>query len=75
LEFFLFGYIFTLLYFLFTGEGTFVFDDFSEYTFEDLGDWDKLGFIFGPGGVQKMAIQLLGQPDGIELHWKKHAKR
>jgi hypothetical protein len=33
----------TLFYFLFVGEGAFVSDDFSEYTFEDSDDWDKLG--------------------------------
>jgi hypothetical protein len=51
LEFFLFGYIFTLFYFLFVGKGAFVSDDFSEYTFEDSDDWDKLGSFFGFSGI------------------------
>jgi hypothetical protein len=75
LEFFLFGYIFTLFYFLFVSEGAFVFDDFNEYRFEYLNDWDKLGSFFGLNGIQWMIIQLLGQLNGIKLHWRRHAKR
>jgi hypothetical protein len=51
LEFFLFGYIITLFNFLFASEGAFVFDDFSEYIYEDLNDWDKLGSFFGLGEI------------------------
>jgi hypothetical protein len=50
-------------------------DDFSEYTFEDLDYWDKPRSFFGLGAVQRMVVQLLGQFDGIELHWKRHVKR
>jgi len=50
-------------------------NDFNEYTYEDSDDQDKPGFYFGLSGIQKTIIQLLGQLDGIELHWKKHAKR
>ncbi len=47
MKFFLFGYIFTLFYFLFVGADAFVSDDFSEYTSKDLNDWDKLkSFLF-----------------------------
>jgi len=67
LEFFLFGYIFTLFYFLFVSESAFVFDDFNEYRFEYLNNWDKLGSFFGLNGIQWMTIQLLGQLNGIKL--------
>ncbi len=50
-------------------------NDFNEYKFEDLDDWDKPRFFLGRSGIQRTIIQLLGQLDGIELHWKKHAKR
>jgi hypothetical protein len=67
------------LYFLFVGEGSldggYVFDDLGEHTYEDLDDWDKLRFYFGPSGIRRMTIQLLRQLDGIELHLKQHAKR
>jgi len=52
-----------------------VFDDFNEYRFEYLNDWDKLGSFFGLNGIQWMIIQLLGQLNGIKLHWRRHAKR
>jgi hypothetical protein len=47
----------------------------SEYTYENSDDWDKPKSIFGLGGIQRMVIQLLGQLDGNEIHWRKHAKR
>jgi hypothetical protein len=47
----------------------------NEYTSKDLDDWDKLGSIFGLGGIRRMVVQLLGQLDKSELHWRKHAKR
>jgi hypothetical protein len=33
-----------------------VLDDFSEYTFEDSDDWDKLGSFFGFSGIRRMAV-------------------
>ncbi len=49
--------------------------DSSEYTSKDLDDWDKLGSFFSPGGIGRTIVQLLGQFDRIELHWRRHAKR
>jgi hypothetical protein len=43
-------------YFLFVGEYEDLFNDFSEYTFEDSNDWDKHGSFFGPGGVRRTVI-------------------
>jgi hypothetical protein len=67
------------LYFLFVGEdpfdGGYVSDDLGEHTYEDSNDWDKHGSYFGPNGIQKMTIELFGQLDRIELHWRRHAKR
>jgi hypothetical protein len=37
--------------FLFVGESAFVSNDFSEYTSEDLNDWDKPKSCFGLGGI------------------------
>jgi hypothetical protein len=46
---------FHLLYFLFAGEGSFdgsyVFNDLGEHTYEDSDDWDKLRFYFGLSGI------------------------
>jgi len=75
LDFFLFGYIFTLFYFLFVSEGAFVSNDFNEYKFEYSNDWDKLGSFFGLSGIQWTTIQLFGQLNGTKLHWRRHVKR
>jgi hypothetical protein len=50
-------------------------NNFNEYTYEDSYDQDKPEFYFGLSGIQRTVIRLLGQLDGIELHWKKHVKR
>jgi len=46
---------FHLLYFLSANEGPFdggyVFNDLGEHTYEDLNDWDKPRFYFGPSGI------------------------
>jgi hypothetical protein len=66
-------------YFLFVGndpfDGNYVSDELGESTFEELANWGKPSSYFGPYGNRRMAIQLLGQLDGTELHWKKHARR
>ncbi len=36
--------------------GDFLFNDFGEYTYEDLDDWDKLGFSFGFGGIRRTIV-------------------
>ncbi len=33
-----------------------MFDDFSEYIFEDSDDWDKLGSFFGFSGIQRRVV-------------------
>jgi hypothetical protein len=43
--FFLFGYILTRLSFLFVGKCEFLSNDFNKYTFENLDDWESLGFF------------------------------
>jgi hypothetical protein len=45
---------------MFVDEGAFIYNDLSEYTYEDLDDWDKPWSLFGPCGIQKMVVQLLG---------------
>jgi len=55
-------------YFLFPSEGAYVSNDLGEYTSKDSDDYDKPEFFFGPRGIRRMVIQLLGQLDSIELH-------
>ncbi len=55
-------------YFLSASEGAYVSNDLGEYTSKDSDDYDKLEFFFGPHGIRRMVIQLLGQLDRTELH-------
>ncbi len=43
--FFLCGYILNRLSFLFVGKCEFLSNDFNKYTFENLDDWESLGFF------------------------------
>lgn len=45
-------------------------DELGESTYEKLANWDKPGSYFGPSANKRMTIQILGQLDGIELHWR-----
>ncbi len=66
-------------YFLFISDGLFngnyVSNELGESTFEESIDTGKPRSYFGPYENQRMAIQLLGQLDGIKLHWRKHVKQ
>ncbi len=56
-------------------DGNYVSNELGESTFDELANWGKPRSYFGPYGNRRRAIQLLGQLDGIELHWRKHVKR
>jgi hypothetical protein len=43
-------------------------NDLGEYTFEDLDDLDKPRSLFGPCGIRRIVVQLVGQLDNSELH-------
>ncbi len=45
-------------------------DELGESTYEKLANWDKPGSYFCPSANKRMTIQILGQLDGIELHWR-----
>jgi hypothetical protein len=45
-------------------------NELGESMSKESVDWNKPWFYFDPNGNQRMVIQLLGQLDVTELHWR-----
>jgi hypothetical protein len=55
-------------------DGGHVSDEFDEFTSKDSSNGDKLRSYFDLGGNRRIAVQLFGQLDGIELHSKRQER-